>query len=164
MLSALDVARYFLGKDIRRKLFDKVLREKNGRTFYVGNARLNKYLHIAQNLYIAKTGRKLFADDLYAYDNGAVVPQIQESYSVLVSRRDIPQLDSELSLFLDRIFLFLKNATLDELIELSHEDPEWEAKHRRYLKADQKMDSLRYAEVYQAQYADALKILESMPV
>ena len=77
MLRDIEVARFFLAKDPDRRLFNKKLVRRNGRDFYEGNARLNKYLHIAQNLYIAKEGEKLFSDDLYAYDNGAVAPNVQ---------------------------------------------------------------------------------------
>lgn len=162
MLRAMDVARYFLSKDSDRKVFTKDLIEKNGRKFYAGNARLNKYLHMAQNIYIAKTGNKLFADDLYAYDNGAVALNVQENYAVLLSKRDIPTIDPEVKEFLDRIYKLLENATLDELIELSHEDSEWDAKHKYYSKERQQMDSLAHIEEYKEQYHDVLKVMERM--
>ena len=50
MLKAIDVAKYFLNKD-DGTLFNNKLVERSGRRFYEGNARLNKYLHIAQNQY-----------------------------------------------------------------------------------------------------------------
>ena len=162
MLKAMDVARYFLSKDSNRNVFTKDLTEKNGRRFYAGNARLNKYLHMAQNFYIAKTGGKLFEDDLYAYDNGAVALNVQENYAVLQSRKDIPTLEPDAKEFLDRIYKLLENATLDELIELSHEDSEWNAKHKYYSKERQQMDSLAHAEEYKEQYHDVLQIMERM--
>ena len=164
MLNARQVAQYFLSKDTDRIMFNKTLVQKNGRKFYEGNARLNKYLHMAQNIYIAKTGKKLFQDDMYAYDNGAVVLDVQENYAILLSRSDIPELPKEISAFLDKIYKALKNATLDELIELSHEDTEWGAKSRYYVKEDQKMDSLAHADEYREQYSDMLRVLERMPV
>ena len=85
MLKAIDVAKYFLNKD-DGTLFNNRLVGRAERKFYEGNARLNKYLHIAQNLYIARYGSKLFEDDLYAYDNGAVVPSVQENYLAIKSR------------------------------------------------------------------------------
>lgn len=162
MVSAIDVAKYFLGKDSCHKLFNKKLIERNGRKFYEGNARLNKYLHLAQNFYIALTGRKLFEDDLYAYDNGAVAVNVQKNYAVLLQRADEPQFGPEIRDFLDRVYKIFENATLDELIELSHEDSEWAARHDCYLKQDQKMDSMSHAEEYREQYQDVLRVMERM--
>ena len=162
MLMATDVAEYFLSKDEQRELFTKKLIQKNGRSFYEGNARLNKYLHITQNLFIAKTGRRLFEDSLYAYDNGAVVTSVQENYSILFARNVKPDISSEISDFLDRVFLLLRNATLDELIELSHEDVEWRNKHEFYDKQNQKMDSMLHVAEYKEQYADVLRVMEKI--
>lgn len=164
MLSSYDVAKYFLSKDTDGKLFDTTLIERNGRKFYQGNARLNKYLHIAQNLFIAKTRKKLFPEDLYAYDNGAVEPGVQEAYSVLRSQQNEVELDAEIKDFLDRVFLMLQNATLEELIEISHEDSEWQDKHGFYKKQQQRMDSLAHSDEYYLQYADALEVLQRMKV
>ena len=47
LLKAIDVARYFLNLDIDGKVFTDKFVSKNGKTFREGNARLNKYLHIA---------------------------------------------------------------------------------------------------------------------
>ena len=84
MQAVIQIAKYFLSKDPDRQLFNKTLVHKNGRDFYEGNARLNKYLHLAQNIFIAKTGTKLFQEDLYAYDNGAVALDVQENYAILL--------------------------------------------------------------------------------
>lgn len=54
------------------------------------------------------------------------------------------------------------NATLDELIELSHEDSEWIDKHRHYRKEDQIMDSMSRRDEYAEQYSDMIKVLERM--
>lgn len=164
MLKGIDVARYFLSKDPDRKLFNKELETKNGRTFYEGNARLNKYLHMAQNIYIAKTGSKLFDDDLYAYDNGAVLPRVQENYSVLYGRHTEPELPDGAKEYLDKIYAVFEGATLDELIELSHEDDEWVAKSGYYQKSAQRMDSLSRADEYREQYADIIKVMDRMAV
>ena len=55
-----------------------------------------------------------------------------------------------------------RNASLDELIEMSHEDSEWLDKHSFYKKEDQRMDSMERVEEYRAQYADMIKVLERM--
>lgn len=164
MVRAIDVAEYFLSKDPERKLFTKKLQTKNRRKFYEGNARLNKYLHLAQNVFIAKNGEKLFGDDLYAYDNGAVATSVQESYSVLWSRSNTPAFTPEIAEFLDKLYLILENAPLDELIDISHEDPEWADKHRGYSKECQRMDSLSRSSEYKEQYADVIEMMERMSV
>lgn len=165
MLRGIDVALYFLNLDTDHTLFTKQVRTENGRRFYEGNARLNKYLHMAQNIYIAKYGEPLLDSVFYAYDNGAVDPNVQENFSILLEMRGrevaIPNFERE---YLDKIYKALQNATLDELIELSHEDPEWEDKHSFYRKEDQKMDSLSRKNEYAVQYADAIKVLERMQV
>lgn len=163
MIKGMDAALYILSLDKKHELFNKNLCEKNGRRFYEGNARLNKYLHLAQNIYIAKYSEPLMDSAFYAYDNGAVDPKVQENYSVLLERRDRNVLLGEKEkAFLDAIYKAFRNATLDELIELSHEDSEWINKHRYYRKEDQKMDSMAHKEEYAEQYADMVKVLERM--
>lgn len=163
MLNVNDVAMYLMNKDTEERLFNKKdLTKMNGRTFYTGNAIINKLLHLAQNIYIAKTGKKLFDTDFYAYDNGAVAIEVQEQYSVLLAKKYDPGISGEPAKFLDNIFEIFKNASVDELIELSHEDDEWRKKQGFYKKADQKMDSLANAEMYREQYSDILMVMEHM--
>lgn len=163
MLRGIDAALYILSLDKEHTVFTKQLRLQNGRKFYEGNARLNKYLHMAQNIYIAKYGELLMDSVFYAYDNGAVDPNVQEKYSVLLERRDHPvSLTDQEKKFLDSIYQAFLHASLDELIELSHEDSEWIEKHAYYHKEDQKMDSMSRKEEYAEQYADMIKVLERM--
>lgn len=163
MLRGIDVARYILSLDKDQELFNKQLRVQSGRTFYEGNARLNKYLHLAQNIYIAKYGKPLMNSVFYAYDNGAVDPNVQEKYSVLLNQRNsVPDIPDEKAEYLQKIFKVFQNATLDELIELSHEDSEWIEKHGYYKKEDQRMDSMSRKEEYAEQYADIIKVMERM--
>lgn len=162
MLRAVDVARYFINKDKDGLLFNKELVHMNGRDFYSGNAKLNKFLHLAQNIYIAKTGEKLFDDDLYAYDNGAVAPSVQENYAILLKRRAAVSMPQETTQFLDKVFRVLRNASLEELIDLSHEDSEWLARHSYFAKAEQRMNSLSRADEYRIQYKDILKVMDRL--
>lgn len=164
MLNDITIAQYFLSKDQDRTLFNKNVVSKNGRSFYEGNARLNKYLHLAQNIYIAMTGAKLFEEDLYAYDNGAVALAVQENYAILLSRIVIPALPEKIRDFLDKLYAVLANASLDELIEISHEDEAWQEKHTYYAKENQRMDSLSHLVEYQEQYRDIIKVMERMDV
>jgi len=163
MLRGVEVALYFLGLDKKQDVFNKEVITRNGRKFYKGNARINKYMHLAQNIYIAKNGKPLMDSVFYAYDNGAVDPTVQENYSVLLERRgQSVNIGEDEKKYLDSIYKAFQNASLDELIELSHEDSEWIDKHGYYRKQDQIMDSMAHKEEYAEQYADMIKVLERM--
>jgi uncharacterized phage-associated protein len=139
--------------------------ERNGRSFYEGNAKINKFLHLAQNFWLAKTGELLFYDSLYAYDNGAVVLEILDNYAILQKdTTGFPNLKSEIKNFFDRVFYMFAEADVDELIALSHEDDEWVEKSRHYKKHDQIMNSIARADEYKKQYSDALTILYRMDI
>lgn len=125
MINAETIASYFLSKDPKRKLFNNNLVEKNNRKFYEGNARLNKYLFLAQVVYFARYEQRLISDNFLAYANGPIVKKIQTNYLSLSNNHkniDIPQ---DIKKFLDKIYDALKDANYDELIEITHEDPEW---------------------------------------
>ena len=79
MLSAKDVAMYFLSKDPERKLFNKNVVVYNDIKSYEGNIRINKYLFLAQVVYLALYNKRLFKDDFKAYDNGPVIEDIVKS-------------------------------------------------------------------------------------
>ena len=123
-MEAKQIAEYFLSKDIERILFNNKVVEFNGRKFYEGNARLNKYLFLAQVVYLAKYEKRLFEDDFSAYVNGPVVEEIMQGYSRL-DNKNISTLPKDITEYLDKIYISLENATYEELIEITHEDPEW---------------------------------------
>lgn len=123
-MKAKEIAEYFLSKDKERVLFNNKVVELNGRRFYEGNARLNKYLFLSQVVYLAKYGKCLFEDEFKAYANGPVVEDIMSSYPRLISCEN-DNISKETKEFLDKIYLSLENATYEELIEITHEDPEW---------------------------------------
>ena len=125
MLKAKSVAEYFLSKDQKRELFNKNIVIYNDRKSYEGNVRLNKYLFLAQVVYMAKFNSKLFSDNFRAYDNGPVIETIMNSYSRLSGKENKDILNEDTRRFLDKIYLSLENATYEELIEITHEDPEW---------------------------------------
>lgn len=126
MLKAKSVAEYFISKDPERKLFNHNIVTYNGRTFYEGNARLNKYLFLAQVVHLAKYEKKLFEDDFLAYENGPVIENIMSSYARLLGKENKNLLNEVQKDFLDKIYFSLENATYEELIEITHEDPEWQ--------------------------------------
>ena len=101
---------------------------------------------------------------MYAYDNGAVVESVRERYGALLNKQIRPDFPPDVRAFLDKVFMLFKNASLDELIDLSHEDSEWEAKHGFYAKKDQLMDSVSRASEYREQYADVLRVMENMAI
>ena len=68
----------------------------------------------------------MFNDEFCAYDNGPVVETIMTSYGRLNGNSNLDIIDEETKTFLDKIYLSLENATYDELIEITHEDPEWQ--------------------------------------
>lgn len=164
-MTARDLANYFLSLDPDRQYFNQNLIVRNGSTFYEGNARLNKYMHLAQNIYIAMTGNLLIDSPFYAYDNGAVIPDIQRDYRVLLnSRNEYTNISDEQKVLLKKLFEALKNADIDEIIEIDHEDKAWIDKHNGTTMAEQKMDSLQYKEIYEKQYADMIKVLNRMRI
>ncbi len=125
MISADIAAKYFLSKDPNRILFNNNIVVKNKTKFYEGNARLNKYLFLAQVVYLARYGKKLIDDDFVAYINGPVIKKIINEYPIISSRNEKVKIKEDISLFLDKIYYSLENASYDELIEITHEDPEW---------------------------------------
>ncbi|WP_294522313.1 type II toxin-antitoxin system antitoxin SocA domain-containing protein [uncultured Anaerovibrio sp.] len=166
-MKALDIAIYFLRMDTNKEVFQKNLVNKNGRNFYDGNAKLNKFLHLAQNIFFAKNEKLLFEDDLYAYDNGAVIPSVLEQYARIYQNRNTIQVEDipeDISMFLKKFFLAFKNASLEDLISLSHEDVEWESKSHYYKKPDKKMDTKKNLQQYKKQYADIIKIMDRMAI
>lgn len=125
MLNALIIAKYYLSKDPDRILFNNNVVIKNNRKFYEGNVRLNKYLFLSQVVYLAKYETKLISNDFVAYDNGPVVKEVINEYPLIFSRREKVNIPENIKIFLDKIYEALKDASYEELIEITHEDPEW---------------------------------------
>ena len=163
MVKAKSVAKYFLSLDPERIYFNKNLIEREGNKFYEGNARLNKLMHLSQNIFIAMKEMILIDDDFYAYNNGAVIPSIQENYAKLLNEQNHSNdLSDETKIFLKKIFDIFVEAPIEELIEIDHEDPEWLDKHKNYYKNEQKMDALAHIEDYKTRYKDIITLLNRM--
>lgn len=164
MIAAIDAARYIISLDTDLQYFNKRLVSLNNREFYEGNARLNKILHLAQNIYIGRCQKKLIDADFYAYDNGGVILEVQENYAMLLGTRDRASFSvpSEEGDFLRKVYIMLKDAPIEELISIDHEDPAWCDKHVfRYMK-DQKMDSMKYVDDYIDRYEAANFYIDKM--
>ena len=125
MVDALLIAKYYLSKDPKRLLFNNNVVIQNGRKFYEGNARLNKYLFLSQVVYLAKYEKRLIKDNFVAYDNGPVIKDIINMYPIISSRQEKVIVSNDIKNFLDKIYDSLVNASYQELIEITHEDPEW---------------------------------------
>ena len=167
MIKARDAARFVISLDSKKEYFTKKLIKMNGREFYEGNARLNKILHMAQNIYIGRTGKKLIDADFCAYDNGGVIPDIQENYAFLIGTNDGIAFDveNEDQQFLHKVFIMLKDAPIEELIDIDHEDPAWEEKHMFHnRKSDQIMNSLAYVDDYKDRYEAANFYIDRMVI
>lgn len=164
MVRAEDAARYLISLDVDNKYFTKNLIVLNGRSFYDGNARLNKILHLANNIHIAKTGKSLIDEVFYAYDNGGVLLDIQESYAFLLGTNGKAEfhVNTDEGTFLKKVFNMLKDAPLEDLIEIDHEDPAWQEKHNFFFKEDQIMDSMKFVDDYKDRYEAAVFYLDRM--
>jgi len=125
MFSAKDIAAYFICKDKNKKIFNFKVININNRTLYEGNLKLNKYLFLSQVLYLAKNNNLLFEDEFVAYDNGPVIKQILTDYAKMTCNNNEVVVSPVIKDFLDKIYVCLENATSEELVEITHEDPEW---------------------------------------
>ena len=113
-MKAIDVAKYYLSKDINRELFNNNIIVKNDIKSYEGNVRLNKYLFLTQVVYIAKYGKELFDDDFVAYINGPVIKDIVINFQHIPRLKDEVNILPEIKVFLDKIYDSLKNASCEE--------------------------------------------------
>ena len=161
MITAKDVANYFLVKDSNKDLFNLNLVNYNNRKSYEGNIRLNKYLYFAQTVYLAKNGKLLFSDSFVAYDNGPVIKEIVENFPSMQANanKEKDTLPKEIKIFLDKIYESLKDASYDELIEITHEDSAWkELSDKTYYAPE--LDLLKYQSKFEKQYKGLIKIME----
>ena len=162
MIRGNDIALYFISLDPEHKVFNKRKRVQDGRCFYVGCEKLNHYMHMTQNVYIAKYGELLMDSVFYAYDGGAVDRVVYEKYPELLEcGDDALQIDDDVKKYLDAIYRALHNASLEELTILCQEDPEWVDKYYQHGKNKQ-MDPMAHAAVYRIMYADMIRVLERM--
>lgn len=162
MIRGIDVALYFISLDPAHKAFNKRKIVQDGRCFYVGCEKLSHYMHMAQNVYIAKYGELLMDSVFYAYDSGAVDCIVYDKYPELLEcEGDFLHIDDDVKKYLDAIYRALHNASLEELTILSQEDPEWVDKYYQHGKNKQ-MDPMAHAAAYRTMYADMIKVLEKM--
>ena len=157
-----NIAKYILFLDKNNDIFIDNLILLNNRKCYEGNVRLNKYLHIMQMVYFAMTDNKLFDEEMYAFDNGAIVNEVMNNYSYLKSNKDNYNItDLSVKEYIEKMFNILKYAPLEDLIEISHQDEEWRKKHSFYQKKDQLIDVDSQKENYKIMCADFIDMLNN---
>lgn len=144
MYNAKDLAMYIIQLDKNNEVFNLELATYNDRTFYEGNCRLNKMLQLTQNIYYVGTGKRLIKEDMYAYDNGGVIPEIQENYKSLLKEKNdykVEIIDEHLIKIINNVYEgFGKDTHIADVIRISHQDPEWQNKNKYYEKEFQKME------------------------
>lgn len=158
-----ELAKFILSLDKDDQVFHYESIVLNGRECLAGKVRLNKYLHIMQMMYISLYDQKLFNENMYAYDNGAVIDEILNSYAELRINRDNYSLENAENVkpFIKKMYEMLKPAPLDILIEISHQDEEWIKKHNYYAKSDQLMNIDSQKENYKELCADFIKLYKN---
>ena len=157
-----NIAKYILFLDKNNDIFINKLLTLNGRECYEGNVRLNKYLHIMQMVYFAMTDKKLFDEEMYAFDNGVVVNSVMNNYVYLKSTKNSYNIsDVDVKKYIEKMFNILKYAPLENLIEISHQDEEWKKKHNFYQKKDQLIDVDSQKENYKIMCADFIDMLNN---
>ena len=157
-----NIAKYILFLDKNNDIFINKLLKLHGRDCYEGNVRLNKYLHIMQMVYFAMTDKKLFDEEMYAFDNGVVVKSVMNNYSYLKSNKNSYEIsDVSVKKYIEKMFNILKYAPLEDLIEISHQDEEWKKKHNFYQKKNQLIDVDSQKENYKIMCADFIDILNN---
>ena len=84
-------------------------------------------------------------------------------YPLMVSRNETVVLPKNIQEYLNKVYDALKNATYEELIEISYEDPEWIKLHNNTFYAPI-MNLEENLEEYKHRYKgliEALKLIES---
>jgi uncharacterized phage-associated protein len=118
MLSALDVAQYFLSKQ------DGDCGE------CITNLKLQKLLYYAQGFYLAMHGEPLFSEKIKAWEHGPVVPQVWHAYKDHgANSLPLPAVAAPVSAsvaeFLDEVYEVYGQFSAWRLRELSHEERPW---------------------------------------
>ncbi|CAH1765263.1 6374_t:CDS:2, partial [Entrophospora sp. SA101] len=124
-ISALEVAKYLLSLDPKRKYF--ILERMKGEEDMPrkGDFRLNKMLHMCQIFHCAKYGKPLFEEKLEAFRHGAVIHKVHENFKEFYNSLQEPIIDltSEKKDFIEKIYCYFKEFDDLTLRDFSHDDP-----------------------------------------
>lgn len=121
MFSALDVAKY-------------IIRWCNEHDIQITNLKLQKLLYFLQGDYCKYTGKRLIADDFYAWQLGPVIPTVYSEYSIYAATNirpslQPPQIDKDTEEMIDLILYDYAFIPAWELVNLSHEQDPWKYSH-----------------------------------
>jgi uncharacterized phage-associated protein len=163
MEKAEEIAKLILSLDNDDVVFHYNLINLNGHNCLEGKVRLNKYLHIMQMTYMAMFDKKLFDDKMFAYDNGAVVKEILNDYPTIRKERNNYKVNEKERVipFIKKMYIVLKPAPLQDLIEISHLDKEWQINNRKGQK-NQEMNVDSQLVNYKKICADFIKIYDKI--
>jgi uncharacterized phage-associated protein len=127
--SAIDVAKYLLSLDPKRKYFTLNKLKFKSSSSLQGNFRLNKILHMCQIFHCMKYNKPLFKEKMTAYKNGAIIYEVFSNFYDLYDNKltiHVEELNSEEKEFVKKNFEYFKKSDDLTLREFSHEDPAWE--------------------------------------
>jgi uncharacterized phage-associated protein len=122
MISALDIAKYFLTKSNKQ--------DEDGE--FISNLKLQKLLYYTQGYYLALNNEKLFPERIEAWAHGPVVPAVYypfkehggkcipvpEDFKVEVLSQDVRD-------FLDEVYLIVGQFSAWKLREMTHSESPW---------------------------------------
>jgi uncharacterized phage-associated protein len=99
--------------------------------------KLAKLLYLAQANYLASTGRRLFTEDVEAFDNGPVVHREWQRHSgrQIIAVRDDAKITDDGDLpadvveFLDTVWAMYKDYSAAALWQLTHEQAPWKTNY-----------------------------------
>ena len=86
----------------------------------------------------------------------AEAAKIGDIFLTVTGDKHVVDIPEEERSFLKKIAASLHDASVDDLIEISHQDEEWQAKRNS---VSQEMDSMSRVKEYQERYADVIKIM-----
>lgn len=120
MLSATDVAAYFLAK----------VEVEDGEL--ISNLKLQKLLYYAQGNHLALHGEILFPEPIEAWNHGPVVPSVYHEYKHYGASNipcpedfDATQYGEDVQDFLDEVYSVYGQFSAWKLRQMTHEEPPW---------------------------------------
>lgn len=151
MLSALDVAKYFL-----------YVAFQNGDT--ITNLKMQKLLYYAQAWYMVNNdGNLLFADEIEAWKYGPVIPAVYKFFkeynscpiNYSVSESDIAVVAQHERDFLDEFAVEYFSMSATELVSMTHNEEPWKLAYAKGINT--KIDALGMYNFYKAMLNESSK-------
>lgn len=160
-MQALEIAKYFVGKDQERKIFNNARcgYDVPGQP-YIGSLKLNFLIYMVQNMFLAKNESTFFEDTEYAYTNGVVFENVRRNYLKIIRKREEYSeltFGEGLNSLLDWVYAVFANANIGYCIQVMQQDRAWQEANSTF---DQIMNPMRYIEDYKDRYASYLEPAE----